>query len=115
MPHCTCIELMLNFLLHSEDDEPGGSPWWAGRGDFSHPELEPSGICRDKSDISYKCGEGGSDVSSNLEDIKKSSQKKAVTFTEYSMTSSIVPRSEGTCTCTVYCTLSIEWFLFATL
>ena len=75
---------MIQCCFHSDDDESdGGTPWWAGRGNFSHPGVKPG-------DELGK--EDGSDVSSNQQHPHR---KKVALFTEYSMTSSIVPRSEG--------------------
>ena len=69
------------------------TPWWAERGNFSHPGLGPPTADGDRSDVS---DEGRSDMSSGgVGRQGLSSQKRAAQFTEYSITSSVVPRSEG--------------------
>ena len=71
------------------DGDGGGSPWWTGRGDFAHPELGSAPGVRD---------EELSDASSGRADGSSERKKGAAQFTEYSITSSVVPRSEGTAT-----------------
>ena len=83
----------LNF--HSVDDsELDGAPWWAGRGDFSYPRVRPTNDDSDKSDLGE---EDRGDASSGGADWKGSGRRRPAQFTEYSITSSAVPRSEGGC------------------
>ena len=77
------------FSFPSDGDDDGGSPWWAGRGDFAHPGLGSASGVRD---------EELSDVSSGRAGGSSQRKKGAAQFTEYSITSSVVPRSEGTAT-----------------
>ena len=77
------------FSFPSDGDDDGGSPWWAGRGDFAHPGLGSAPGVRD---------EELSDISSSRADGSGQGKKGAAQFTEYSITSSVVPRSEGTAT-----------------
>ena len=77
----------LKFHIFSDED---GAPWWSGREDFSHSGLggtHRSGVGdqEERSDVSSGRGDG-------------SDQRRTAQFTEYSITSSVVPRSEGTCT-----------------
>lgn len=74
------------FYFPSDDaDDLDGSPWWAGRGDFGQPRL--GGAPRSDEELS--------DVSSGRVD-GSGVKKRPTQFTEYSITSSVVPRSEGT-------------------
>ena len=101
LEHCSSVSLVIFaqpqcFTFYSDDDDGGdsdGAPWWAGRGDFTHPALKPSAAHSDRSDPGG--GEDHSDVSSGDMGRRGVCGKKTVQFTEYSMTSSIVPRSEG--------------------
>ena len=70
--------------------------WWKGRGDFEQPQspthsAEPSGESSD--DESAASVSSGGD--STLGSLERCSEKGMAQFTEYSMTSSVVPRSEG--------------------
>ena len=87
---------MPHIAFHSDDDggDSDGAPWWTGRGDFTHPSLGPSTANGDRSDLG---GDNHSDVSSGDVERHGVCGKKTAQFTEYSMTSSIVPRSEGIC------------------
>ena len=84
--------MVINFYLPSDADDVGGSPWWAGRGDFSQPGLggaHRAGPGLDDEELS--------DVSSGRADGSGGMRRRrAAQFTEYSITSSVVPRSEGT-------------------
>ena len=82
---------MINICFPSDADDLGGSPWWVGRGDFSQPGLGSSpGVGSGDEELS--------DVSSGRADGSGGRRKKTAQFTEYSITSSVVPRSEGTAT-----------------
>ena len=70
------------------------TPWWKGRGDFDYsqpPKRTAEGSCEEAE--SSSSGAGSTLGSMELDHHK--SEKKAARFTEYSMTSSKVPRSEG--------------------
>ena len=79
-------------LFLSDADDLGGSPWWVGRGDFSQPGLGGTpGVGSGEEELS--------DVSSGRAGGSGGRGRRRVAqFTEYSITSSVVPRSEGTAT-----------------
>ena len=89
--------LRLSCLLCYSDGTSGDAPWWRDRVDFECSELKPgrvSGSDGDSTDHdpSSTPSKALSDIGSLLEDY---SEKKKAQFSEYSMSSSVVPRSEG--------------------
>ena len=69
------------------------TPWWKGRGDFVHARpLEE--ITEGVEGAGSVSGGEGSTLGS-MECGHQGLEKRAARFTEYSMTSSKVPRSEG--------------------
>lgn len=82
----------------SRSDNSTDQHWWKGRGDFEHPQspthpMESNGkSSNDESAASVSCS---SERDSTLGSLECYSEKGVARFTEYSTTSSVVPRSEG--------------------
>ena len=89
---CLIPEQVASIFRYS--DTPDARPWWTGRGDFevSIPRSGSSD-CEASGDMS---GEESSSTLGSLDCFHGDrSEKRAAQFTQYSMTSSVVPRSEG--------------------
>ena len=84
--------------FYCSDDTNGRGPWWTDRVDFdcAKPTLGRSSDFdeddEDSNDLASTSSAVGSDTGNLQDDIL---EKKTARFTEYSMTSSVVPRSEG--------------------
>ena len=71
--------------------------WWKARGDFEHtrPSDKPGGRATGSD---YEDGSVSSRENSTLGSLDAGQlEKRTAHFTEYSMSSSVVPRSEGLC------------------
>ena len=86
--------MIVLFVSLNGGDELGGAPWWTGRGDFSQPG-QSRGFPTSGPGSGFD-DEELSDVSSGGGDESGQGRKRTAQFTEYSITSSVVPRSEGT-------------------
>ena len=86
---------VINACFSSDADDLVGSPWWSGRGDFSQPGLGGAPRAGPGDEELSDVSSGGADGSGTCGGGRR---VRAAQFTEYSITSSVVPRSEGICT-----------------
>ena len=71
-----------------------GSPWWKTRVDFNVDDIERNHEAA-TSDQSGSVEGGSSDVDSEMGVDNDVMERKSARFTQYSLSSSVVPRSEG--------------------
>ena len=71
-----------DFIGHTHRGE-SIDPWWLARGDYNYEDQQSDDNCSDQSNESISDTEG------------YNMTHRTAKFTEYSMTSSVVPRSEG--------------------
>ncbi len=91
-------------ICFAHNSNPSDDPyWWKGRGDFEHsqpPERsrEP-GDTQSGSDAeeSGSISSGRNSTLGSMNGAYHRSEKKTARFTEYSTSSSVIPRSEGLC------------------
>ena len=113
---CTCVLMCLFVCLFVYSDGDGDEGvWWMDRVDFvcppdgagpdgAGPDGDRSGSLNGEGEEEEEEEEASSDAASgvgSLEDVLM--EKRTVQFTEYSMTSSVLPRSEGVCVCVYVC------------
>ncbi len=79
-------------------DVPDDGPWWKGRGDFE-PSRPKAGVDGESSGEGEESGGEGEESSTqgSMDCVPDDDrmEKRVAQFTQYSMTSSVVPRSEG--------------------
>ena len=69
----------------------GETPWWMGRGDFDSTIFDG----RERGDSVGEGSDVAVDADSADERVVRFKEKKMIQFTEFSMSSSVVPRSES--------------------
>lgn len=86
------------YVIIYDDSTRDDTAWWKARGDFEHSEPPNNAGSKPGTDSdgeSDAVSSGSGSTLGSLECNHDNSDKRTARFTEYSMTSSVIPRSEG--------------------
>lgn len=86
------VILRFHFTGCSASDD---SCWWKGRADFEHSRPSEGSLESSSDDEVDSVSSGRDSTLGSLDGMCDQSEKRTARFTEYSMTSSVIPRSEG--------------------